>query len=44
MVRVSVRILVYEQIEKLNKWWWLNKEFSVKDNYAVQKLLDIFFG
>ncbi len=39
-----VLIVVYERIDKLHMWWWMNKQFSIKDNYSVQKLLDVFFG
>lgn len=38
-----VLIKVYERIDKLNTWWSVNKEFIVKDKYAIQKLLDVFF-
>jgi hypothetical protein len=36
--------VVYERIDKLHIWWSMNKQFSVKDNYSVQKLLDVFFS
>ena len=39
-----VFIVVYERINKLHMWWWMNKRFSVIDKYSVQKLLDVFFG
>lgn len=39
-----ILILVNERIDRLQHWWWMNNQFSVKDNYSVQKLLDIFFS
>lgn len=36
--------IVHERIDKLCSWWWMNKQFPVKDNDSVQKLLDVFFG
>ena len=37
-------ILVHEPIDKLHMWWFMNKQFSVKDNYSVQKILGVFFS
>ncbi|CAF1498095.1 unnamed protein product [Adineta ricciae] len=34
---------IYERIAKLFTWWWMNDKFRVKNNYAIQKLLDVFF-
>ncbi|CAF3560072.1 unnamed protein product [Rotaria socialis] len=34
---------VHERIYKLHMWWCINEQFLVKDDYSVQKLLDIFF-
>jgi hypothetical protein len=39
-----VLAIVHERIAKSFTWWWMNDKFIVKDNYSIQKLLDIFFS
>lgn len=43
-VLIYVSVIVYERIEKLLTWWWMNNTFTVKDDYSTQKLLDLFFS
>ncbi|CAF3809730.1 unnamed protein product [Rotaria sp. Silwood1] len=35
---------IHERIAKLNMWWRMNSHFLVKNDYCIQKLLDVFFG
>ena len=35
---------VQERMDKLNHWWSRNDQFTISDNYGIQKLMDTFLS